>query len=101
MTGYPCRSSRDVTAFQLDESAKAPWTRTTVGFGVFGLADAVTAFAADTEPAGVAADSAGTVSSVPTATAVSISLLRRGPLSLDPTGAMPVMSFSSACVGTC
>src|SRR5690606_9041025 len=32
-TGYPSLRSRSITGDQLDESAHAPWTRTTVGFG--------------------------------------------------------------------
>jgi hypothetical protein len=31
MTGWPSRLSCAITPFQLEESAKAPWTSTTVG----------------------------------------------------------------------
>src|SRR3954468_10415424 len=34
-TMNPCPWSSDATAFQLDASAQAPWTRTIVGFGMW------------------------------------------------------------------
>lgn len=62
ITGYPSCRSRSITPFQLEESAKAPCTSTTVGFGWDGPCSALAALA---EPVAAVRVSAATPATAP------------------------------------